>query len=62
MREWVAERGWKVGAIVSPQTVFALGRDWYATRLRRDWERASPREARAVFARHGLTDAFWSLD
>jgi hypothetical protein len=44
-----------------PQTVFALGRDWYATRLNPDWERAGAAEAEALFARHGLQGEFWSL-
>jgi hypothetical protein len=46
---------------VSPQTVFDLGRDWYATRLDPEWERASQAAAEATFARHGLRGTFWSL-
>jgi hypothetical protein len=46
---------------VPAQTVYDLGRDWYATRLDRDWQRPSPVDAERTFARHGLTGPFWSL-
>jgi len=46
---------------VSPQVVYELGRDWYETRLDRGWERPDAMEAQRIFARHGLTGAFWSL-
>ena len=47
--------------MASPQTLFELGREWYATRLDPAWERASPADAEAMFARHGLRGEFWSL-
>jgi len=50
-----------MGAIVSPQTVYELGAEWYATRLNRDWERADTTRTAATFVRHGLIGEFWSL-
>jgi len=47
--------------VVSPQVVYDLGLDWYATRLDLDYEPATSRAAEAVFAEHGLTGGFWSL-
>ncbi|MGD2059261.1 MAG: hypothetical protein PVF87_00210 [Acidimicrobiia bacterium] len=41
--------------------MFDLSKDWYATRMRRDWEPPTPTEAESIFAQHGLTGDFWSL-
>lgn len=49
------------GAVVTAQTVYDLGRDWYATRLASEFEPATPGQAQATFARHGLVGDFWSL-
>ena len=43
---------------MSPQVLYELGGDWYATRLDRGWERPGTAEAEQIFARHGLTGAF----
>ncbi len=58
---WLAARGYDRGAIFDPQSLYDLGRDWYATRLDPDWEPATAAEATLVFARHGLTGPFWAL-
>jgi membrane protein DedA with SNARE-associated domain len=50
-----------MGAMVAPQTVYALGAQWYATRLDYGWERADATQATAMFARHGLVGPFWAL-
>lgn len=47
--------------MVSGQTVYDLGRDWYATRLDLDFTPATPQQAQAIFTRHGLVGAFWAL-
>jgi hypothetical protein len=47
--------------VLTPQAVYALGKDWYATRLDVDWERPQPEQVEAAFRRHGLTGEFWSL-
>jgi membrane protein DedA with SNARE-associated domain len=49
------------GAIVEPQTLYDLGREWYATRLLYEWRRPGQAEAQQMFSRHGLHGAFWSL-
>lgn len=61
MEEWLGARGLKAGAVVTPQTVYELGAEWYATRLDFLWERATAAEAAAIFERHGLVGAFWAL-
>jgi hypothetical protein len=47
--------------VVAPQTLYALGAEWYATRLDVDWERASAAGVAATFERHGLTGPFWCV-
>jgi hypothetical protein len=47
--------------VVGPQTLYDLGREWYATRLDRDWQPLDAAQATRIFARHGLTGSFWSL-
>jgi len=49
------------GAVADGQTVYNLGREWYATRLDLDFAPATPQQAQATFARHGLVGGFWSL-
>ncbi|MCX6551883.1 MAG: hypothetical protein NTY02_12955 [Acidobacteria bacterium] len=43
---------------MSPQTVYDLGRDWYASRLDLDFEPLTPAQAQAIFAKHGLVAEF----
>ena len=50
-----------MGAIASPQTVYDLGAEWYATRCARDWERADAICTAAIFSRHGFVGEFWLL-
>jgi hypothetical protein len=57
----MTSKGYAAGAVVSPQTVYDLGRDWYATRLDPDFEPFTPEQAQAIFAKHGLVGEFWSL-
>jgi hypothetical protein len=58
---WLDSQGYRFGAIVSPQALFDLGSDWYATRLGVDWQPATASEAQAMFDKHGLQGTFWSL-
>lgn len=53
--------GHRRGAVATPQTVYELGRDWYADRLDVAYRPATAVQAEAIFARHGLTGGFWSL-
>jgi membrane protein DedA with SNARE-associated domain len=57
----LGSRRYVAGAIVEPQTVYELGRDWYATRLDDDWQPAAVAEAQAMFEKHGLRGPFWAL-
>jgi hypothetical protein len=57
----LAAQGYARGAVVDPQTVYELGRDWYRTRLDVEWQPATASEATALFGRHGLEGEFWSL-
>ena len=61
MHTWLAAHAHAPGAVVNGQTVYNLGREWYATRLDLDFEPATPQQAQATFARHGLVGDFWSL-
>lgn len=58
---WLKTKGFELGAIISPLTLYNLGGDWYRTRLDLDWQPASAAEATQLFARHGLVGDFWSL-
>ena len=61
VRSWLEATGQKFGALVAPQVLYDLGRDWYATRMDVDWQPATADEATAMFAAHGLVGDFWSL-
>jgi membrane protein DedA with SNARE-associated domain len=61
LKGWLEANDLTQGAILAPQTVYELGRDWYATRLDFDWQRPTAAEITAMFERHGLTGPFWSL-
>lgn len=53
--------GGERGAVVDAQTMYDLSRDWYSTRMDRDWAPPSAHEAQAIFASHGLTGDFWEF-
>jgi hypothetical protein len=61
LNEWLSAKNFSRGAIASAQSVYDLGRDWYATRLRADWQPATASEAMAIFTKHGFTGPFWTL-
>lgn len=61
MSSWLESKGYELGAAVAPQTLYELGRDWYATRLDVDWQPATAAQAQELFTRHGLVGQFWSL-
>ncbi len=61
VRAWLRASARGLGALVMPQTLHDLGREWYATRMDIDWQPAMAGEATAVFAAHGLVGEFWSL-
>ena len=61
VQAWLRATGHEFGALITPQVLYELGRDWYATRMDLDWQPATAAEAMAMFAAHGLTGEFWSL-
>ena len=61
MRAWLEPTGREFGALVTPQTLYVLGRAWYATRMDLDWQPATAGQATDLFAAHGLVGEFWSL-
>ncbi|TLM99062.1 MAG: hypothetical protein FDZ75_00960 [Actinobacteria bacterium] len=61
VRSWLALNGKELGALITPQVLFELGRDWYATRFDVDWEPLTAEQATDLFAAHGLVGEFWSL-
>ena len=58
---WCNARDLTRGALLSPQIVWELAREWYADRLHPEWRRHTLDEMEAVFRRLGLVDSFWSL-
>ncbi len=58
---WLDAEGLSLGALVTTQTLYHLGRDWYGTRMDLDWQPATETEATDMFAKHGLVGDFWSL-
>jgi hypothetical protein len=60
LRQWLETTERPRGAVVAPQVVYDLGKNWYWTRFDVDWEPATPEQATEMFARHGLTGEFWA--
>ncbi len=61
VHSWLEANGRTLGALITPQVLYDLGRDWYATRMDFDWRPATAQQATAMFAAHGLVGEFWSL-
>ncbi len=59
---WCARHDLPKGAVMSLSRLWRFADDWYGSYLQRPWKKRSPAEARDLFARHGLTGRFWSLD
>jgi hypothetical protein len=62
VQDWATASGEPVGAVVDLQTIWRLGRMWYADRLHDDHRRRTPKEATAAFAELGLDGPFWAMD
>ena len=58
---WLDSKGYRLGAIISPQTLYDLGSDWYAGRLDVDFQPLTASQKEALFEKHGLCGEFWSL-
>ena len=57
--DWCTAKGYPLRPLVTIAQLWELSREWYATRLRPDSRRPQPDEMRQIFARIGLTGAFW---
>ena len=57
---WCMRTGEPRGEIVPLSQVWRLAREWYGDRMIADFRGRTSEEAIAVFARAGLTSAFWS--
>jgi hypothetical protein len=58
---WLEATGREFGALITPQVLYDLGREWYATRMDLDWQPVTAAEATTMFAARGLVGEFWSL-
>jgi hypothetical protein len=59
VREWCGATGYPLRPLVTVDQLWSLAWEWYGTRLQRDSRRPQPAEMRRIFARLGLTGAFW---
>ncbi len=59
---WCARHAMPKGATMTVSALWLFAQDWYGGYLNEVWRKRTPEEARALFARHGLTTSFWNLD
>ena len=59
VRQWCRSKDVPLRPLVSIGQLWALAREWYATRLQPDSRRPAPAEMRAIFARLSLAGDFW---
>jgi hypothetical protein len=59
VREWCQKQGYPLRSLVRMDQLWELATAWYTTRLQPDSRRPKPPEMREIFARIGLTGAFW---
>jgi hypothetical protein len=58
---WSIRHGIPKGAVVPISQVMSLATAWYGGHAAPDWKKWSIDQARAIFARAGLTGPFWDL-
>ncbi len=61
MESWCAAQNVPLGAVVSLEKIWLLSQFWYGDRMSPDFRRPTVDEARAIFARVGLSGDFWRL-
>jgi hypothetical protein len=59
---WCARHALPKGAILPIPALWRFAGDWYGHYLEPDWRKRTADEARALFRRHNLSGAFWSVD
>lgn len=59
VKSWCRSRGIEPRPLVTMAQLWELAVAWYATRLSGEARRPGPDEMRRIFARIGLTEAFW---
>ncbi|HEX8217273.1 MAG TPA: organomercurial lyase [Allosphingosinicella sp.] len=58
---WCARHALPRGAVMDLDALWRFATDWYGGYLDTRWRKRSADEARALFARHGLSGPFWAL-
>jgi Alkylmercury lyase len=58
---WCARHALPRGAVLTLPQLWSFARDWYGSYLDAPWRKRTAAEAAALFARHGLTGAFWAI-
>jgi Alkylmercury lyase len=58
---WCARHALPRGAVMTMPALWSFAQDWYGSYLQPPWRKRTAAEARALFARHRLTGAFWKI-
>lgn len=58
---WCRAHGFPRGATMSIARLWGFAGDWYGAYLSDPWRKRTSSEARALFAKHGLTGDFWEI-
>jgi hypothetical protein len=58
---WCLRHDLPRGHVFEMPALWAFARDWYGGYLKTPWRKRTINETRVLFARHGLTSAFWRL-
>ena len=60
--QWCARHDLPRGALLTMPQLWRFASDWYGGYLHEPWRKRSAAEIEEVFARNGLTGAFWRID
>lgn len=58
---WCESRDMRLGEILSAQQTWDLAYGWYKDKLKADWRRHTPGEAKELLDAIGLTGPFWTM-
>ena len=59
--DWCLRHDLPRGAVLTMAQLWRFASDWYGDYLDMPWRKRTARQARELFARHGLAGEFWSL-